>query len=401
MRYLQPLWMLVWLAACGGGLGGRAPAGEAAVGLTGDQVLPILPFSASQVPSGIAADRSGNVFVLYGAAVYKITGSGATVLATLPSACKIVLPYESAGGVSPLVLDRSGNLLLACNSVVYQVTPDGVASVLAGGAAQNGVTPVDGTGSAAGFGWLTGMSRPDASGNVYLVDGGYNPKGYVGLYGVPGTHIDWYERQITSAGVVSTVKRYGTTEYSGVYVGTAMGASYFFGIYDWCGIEDSSFTPAVGAAEPDCGAQDGVGTSARFSSPSSLAVDSSGNTYVADTGNNTLRKFIYNTKTKQYVVSTVAGVAGARSTSVDGTGSAARFSQPFAVASDGIDQYVVDAGMPLQQGGMYHSQAAIRKVTAAGVVSTLAVALCPGGSAACGNTCVNLQSNVNHCGACG
>ncbi|MGA2866923.1 MAG: hypothetical protein ABSF95_20810 [Verrucomicrobiota bacterium] len=82
------------------------------------------------------------------------------------------------------------------------------------------------------------------------------------------------------------------------------------------------------------GSADGPGSAARFGGgpygvgPFTVAVDSAGNVYVADTGNNTIRKV-----TPGGVVTTLAGLAGTQG-SADGTGSAARFSWPCGVAVD-------------------------------------------------------------------
>ena len=65
------------------------------------------------------------------------------------------------------------------------------------------------------------------------------------------------------------------------------------------------------------GSADGTGSDARFSSPQGVAVDSAGSVYVADSGNDTIRKV-----TPAGVVSTLAGLAGS-SGSADGIGSAA------------------------------------------------------------------------------
>jgi sugar lactone lactonase YvrE len=104
------------------------------------------------------------------------------------------------------------------------------------------------------------------------------------------------------------------------------------------------------------GSADGTGSAARFNFPVGVAVDSSGNVYVADAKNFTIRKI-----TPAGVVSTLAG-APFQLGSADGTGSAARFFLPYGVAVDGAGNvYVTDGGNQL-----------IRKITPAGVVSTLA-----------------------------
>jgi sugar lactone lactonase YvrE len=104
------------------------------------------------------------------------------------------------------------------------------------------------------------------------------------------------------------------------------------------------------------GTADGPVLSARFNGPEGPAVDAAGNLYVADTGNNTIRKI-----TLDGSVSTLAGLAGA-SGSDDGVGANARFSQPRGVAADSAGNiYVADTG-----------NNAIRKIAPDGTVTTLA-----------------------------
>src|ERR1041384_6622495 len=73
------------------------------------------------------------------------------------------------------------------------------------------------------------------------------------------------------------------------------------------------------------GNADGTGGAAAFDLPTSVAVDAAGNVYVADTRNDTIRKI-----TPAGAVTTFAGVAGVAG-SVDGTGAAARLSNPDGV----------------------------------------------------------------------
>src|SRR5262249_13888429 len=104
------------------------------------------------------------------------------------------------------------------------------------------------------------------------------------------------------------------------------------------------------------GSTDGPASSARFFNPSGVAVDGDGNIYVADSGNNTIRKI-----TAGGIVTTLAWLAGT-CCFVDGTGSGARFSSPRGVAVDSAGTvYVADA-----------NNSRIRKITPAGVVTTLA-----------------------------
>src|SRR5262249_55900540 len=107
------------------------------------------------------------------------------------------------------------------------------------------------------------------------------------------------------------------------------------------------------------GGAEGTGSDARFSGPSSVAVDNAGNVYVADQINHTVRKV-----TPAGVVTTLAGLAGYGG-SQNGTGPVARFNHPDGVAVDGAGNLYV---------GEYFN-GTVRRVTPAGVVTTLATGL--------------------------
>jgi sugar lactone lactonase YvrE len=103
------------------------------------------------------------------------------------------------------------------------------------------------------------------------------------------------------------------------------------------------------------GSSDGPATSATFNAPAGIAVDTAGNVYVCDTGNNEIRLI-----TKSGTVQTVAGNGSAGF--LDGTGSGARFDAPGGIALDAHGNlYVADT-----------VNLAIRKVSSSGVVTTLA-----------------------------
>jgi serine/threonine protein kinase len=104
------------------------------------------------------------------------------------------------------------------------------------------------------------------------------------------------------------------------------------------------------------GSADGAAADARFQSPGGITVDSLGNVYVADTGNDTIRKIA-----RDGSVSTLAGLAG-KTGSLDGSGSDARFLAPLGIAVDRAGNvYVAEFASDL-----------IRKITPEGLVSTLA-----------------------------
>ncbi|WP_222431551.1 NHL repeat-containing protein [Mucilaginibacter achroorhodeus] len=99
-----------------------------------------------------------------------------------------------------------------------------------------------------------------------------------------------------------------------------------------------------------------AGVVAAYNNPSGVAVDATGNTYVADFANNQIRKI-----TSAGVVSTLAGSTS--SGKVDATGTTARFNGPASVAVNPLtgDVYVAE-----------YNNHTIRKVTSAGVVTTVA-----------------------------
>ena len=104
------------------------------------------------------------------------------------------------------------------------------------------------------------------------------------------------------------------------------------------------------------GSANGPGISATFSFPYGVAVDGAGNVYVADTGNHRIRKI-----TAAGDVSTLAGT-GSTLPVVNGPGTVATFNFPVGVAVDGAGNvYVAD-----------RDNNRIRKITAGGNVSTLA-----------------------------
>jgi hypothetical protein len=94
----------------------------------------------------------------------------------------------------------------------------------------------------------------------------------------------------------------------------------------------TTFAGAAGAA----GSANGTGTNARFNHPDGITSDGT-NLYVADTGNNTIRKIVISTQ----VVTTLAGVTNSAG-SADGTGTGARFNYPTGITTEGDNLYVSD-----------------------------------------------------------
>ncbi|MDP2138281.1 MAG: SMP-30/gluconolactonase/LRE family protein, partial [Candidatus Didemnitutus sp.] len=199
-----------------------------------------------------------------------------------------------------------------------------------------------------------GSIAMDSAGNLYVADSFSNTI-----------------RKITSAGAVSTLA--GSTGMAGSQNGTgdaarfnqpggvAVDAAGNVYVADTGNATIRKITPTgvvttlAGTADVR-GNSDGVGSAASFGSPSGIAIDSAGNLYVADAFNATIRKI-----TSTGTVSTLAGSATLRGTA-DGAGAAARFNYPNGVA--------VDAAGTIYVADTYN--ATIRKITSAGVVTTLA-----------------------------
>ncbi|MCF6212989.1 MAG: SMP-30/gluconolactonase/LRE family protein, partial [Flavobacteriaceae bacterium] len=252
--------------------------------------------------------------------------------------------FDKSSGVA---LDASGNIYVAdyFNHRVRKITPAGVVTTLAG-SSLSGST--DGTGSGAKFVNPTDVAV-DGSGNVYVCDRGASKI-----------------RKITPAGVVTTLAgsgAWGSTDGTGTAAkffipsGIAVDGSGTVYVADTNNHRIRKITPSgvvTTLAGSTSGFADGTGTAAQFNSPAGIAVDASGTVYVADSGNNRIRKI-----TPSGVVTTFAGAGLGYA---DGIGTAALFSNPSSLTLDSSGNiYVADT-----------NNSKIRKITPSGVVTTLA-----------------------------
>jgi len=254
-------------------------------------------------PTGVAVDSGGSLYVadegnsrirkvnfvpgVPGGTITTIAGSGAG-------------QFEGPRGVA---VDKNGNVYIADtgNNRIRKITPDGTVTTFAGsdspGVGGGGLA--DGQSTGAQFRLPVGVAV-DGGGNVYVADTGNNRI-----------------RKITPDGRVSTIAGSG----------------------------------AAGSG----GFADGPAASARFNAPRGIAVDSAGNVYVADTLNQRIRKI-----TPAGAVTTVAG-SGDQGTA-NGAAGAARFSSPDGIAVDSTgDLFVAD-----------NSSFRIREILTSGVVIDVA-----------------------------
>jgi hypothetical protein len=233
------------------------------------------------------------------------SGTGTATLSltlTPPPYCFSGLNVEKAVGFSSLagIVNGGANVFYIAdsgNSVIYKFDSATLAATVWAGGGVAGTS--DGLGTAAAFNNPTALAI-DSGGNVYVAD-------------TASSTI----RKISSAGAVTTL--------AGV------------------------------PGEP--GAADGPAKTAHFNYPQGVAVDSSGNVYVADTGNFTIRQISSNG-----TVTTIAGTAGSLG-STNGTGSAARFEKPTTLVLDSKGNlYVTDIS---------YESFEIRKIAAGAIVSTV------------------------------
>jgi len=242
-----------------------------------------------------------------------------------------------------VAVDSEGNVYVADtgNHRIRKITPAGMVSTFAG------------DGNTTQFNCPTGVAV-DSSGNVYVADR-YNHR----------------IRKITSTGVVSTFAGTGTAGYKDAAgntarfnrpYGVAVDSSGNVYVADFDNHRIRKITPAARIedrkvstfAGSTAGYKDATGNTARFNYPSDVAVDSEGNVYVADHVNHRIRKI-----TPAGMVSTIAGTGAAAF--ANGAGNATQFNFPYGVAVDSSGNvYVADA--------FNHR---IRKITPAEMVSTL------------------------------
>jgi trimeric autotransporter adhesin len=245
-------------------------------------------------PVGVALDASGNIYIadFYNnriRMVTKSTGIISTVAGTGSDG------YSGDGGLatsaalnnpSSVAIDASGNIYIAdtYNIRIRMVTKStGIISTVAG-TGSSGYSGDGGLATSAGLGYPNGVAI-DASGNIYIADAGKN-----------------CIRMVTkSTGIISTVAGTGSSGYSG---------------------------------------DGGLATSAVLVSPSGVAIDASGNIYIADTSNNRIRMVTKSTG----IISTVAGTGSSEYSGDGGIATSTGLGYPNGVAIDASGNvYIADS----------------------------------------------------------
>ena len=290
-------------------------------------------------PYGVAVDASGTVYIAdkgnnviravaaTTGVITTVAGSGAAGYAGdngLATAAKLNAPASVA-------VDSAGNLYIAeqNNNVIRMVTAaTGVISTLAG----TGAAGYAGDNDLATSAQLSGPLgvAVDAAGNVFIAD----------------TLNDRVRKVAASTGVITTVAGTGDPGYSGdrglataaqlqlpagVFVDSA-GNIY---VADWYNNRVRMVAAATGIITTLAGTgtagslgNNGQAVSAQLSQPTGVTVDSAGNIYIADLGNNRIRKIVPTTG----IITTLAGTGASGNSGDSALATAALLTSPSGVA---------------------------------------------------------------------
>lgn len=309
-------------------------------------------------PEGVTVDSSGNVFIAdtLNHRVRKVTnGNISTIAGTgtegfsgdggLATAAKLFAPYG-------LSVDSSGNVYIADtgNQRIRKVS-GAVISTIAGNGS-HGYAGDGGAATNAAFYFPCDVAL-DAAGNIYVAD-------------TDGERI----RKI-SGGLITTVAGNGGVGFGGDG-GLATNAYFTYpnsAVVDASGnlliadtgdnrirkVSNGIVTTVAGTGAPGFSGDGGPATNAWLEGPFSIALDASGNIYIADTNNQRIRRVVGGT------ITTIAGNGQQGFSGDGGPATSASFSAPQGVAVDGAGNvYVAD-----------YSNNRIRKITN-GVISTIA-----------------------------
>jgi uncharacterized protein (TIGR03437 family) len=306
-------------------------------------------------PFGIAVDKSGAVYIADGLnhRVRKVSGGVITTVAgngtagfTGDGAAATSGELSNPTGVA---IDSSGNIYIADsgNNVVRKVANGTISTFAGNNSAGAGYSGDSALATGAQLNNPVGVAV-DSAGNVYIADTGNN-----------------VIRKVTGGNIATVAAGFQHPD------GVAVDAAGNIYVADTVGrriveISNGSYTTIAGNGSFGFSGDDGPGTRAALNDPMGLALDSSGNVYIADTVNGRIRKL-----TSSGTITTIAGT-GALYFSGDGgpaTQAALYFPRGVAVDSAG-NVYVADTANAVVR----ELQGALPVVSANGVVNAASFA---------------------------
>jgi uncharacterized protein (TIGR03437 family) len=301
-------------------------------------------------PNNMAVDGQGNVY---------ISASGLSMVLKVAANTGVISVFAgngltsgggdgglavgaSLGSPQGLAFDSSGDLYIVdwSNSNVRKVDTHGIITTVAGDGGQGGFSGDGGPATKALLANPTGIAV-DKSGDLYIADRGNQRIRMVAA----------------SSGIISTIAGSSTTGYAGDG-GPAANATFrlptsvaidgsgnlYIADQNNCAIRRIStsgiITTVAGTGQFGYSGDNGQATKAMLSGPQGVAVDASGNLYIADSGNERIR-YVNNANGS---ISTIAGTGTAGFSGDGSAATAATFSNPVAVALDASNNvYVADS----------------------------------------------------------
>jgi uncharacterized protein (TIGR03437 family) len=321
-------------------------------------------------PYGLAFGKAGDLYIADHDAniIRKVAADG--TMSTIAGIAGLS-GYSGDGGLSTtaklnspfdVAVDISGNLYIADagNSRVRKVTPAGIITTAVGNGNLD-FTATGGPGPQISIAFPEGLAF-DSTGNLYISEWGYarilkmNSAGAVTIFAGTG-----YFGSDGDSGPAGSATFIGPTALAVDATGTVYVAdsdNHRVRKINTGGI----ITTVSGTGKIGSGGDGFSAGAAQLFSPSGLAVDSSGNLLIGDTGNHRLRKVVVLSN----LIGTVAG--GSQSIGDGGPAASAVLFSPNGVAVDtAFNVYIAD---------QFNHR--VRKVTPAGVISTVAGTGAPG-----------------------